>query len=43
MLIILIALQPEIHKVNICLDGNLIVGDGGVGDADLRRVAEIRL
>mgnify|MGYP006999335168 CR=1 FL=1 len=43
MLIIQIALQPEIHKVDICLDGNLIVGDGGVGDADLRRVAEIRL
>ena len=43
MLIIQIALQPVIHKVDVHLNGNLIVGDGGVGDADLRRVAEIRL
>ena len=43
MLIIQITLQPVIHKVDIHLNGNLIVGDGGVGDADLRRVAEIRL
>ena len=43
MLIIQIALQPEVHKVDIHLKGNLIVGDSGVGDADLRRVAEIRL
>lgn len=43
MLVVQIALQPEIHKVDVHLKGNLIVGDGGVGDADLRRVAEIRL
>jgi len=43
MLIIQIALQPIIHKVNVHLNGNLIVCDSGVGDADLRRVAEIRL
>jgi len=43
MLIVQIALQPEVHKVDIHLNGNLIVGDSGVGDADLRRVAEIRL
>ena len=43
MLIVQIAFQPVIHKVDIHLNGNLIVGDGGVGDADLRRVAEIRL
>ena len=43
MLIIQIALQPEIHKVDICLDVNLIVGDGGVSDANLGGVAEIRL
>ena len=43
MLVIQIALQPVIHKVNVHLNGNLIVCDGGVGDADLRRVAEIRL
>ena len=43
MLVIQIALQPEIHKVDIYLDGNLIVGDGGVSDTDLRRVAEICL
>ena len=43
MLIIQIALQSIIHKVNVHLNGNLIVCDGGVGDTDLRRVAEIRL
>ena len=43
MLIVQIAFQPEVHKVNIYLNGNLIVGDGGVGDANLRGVAEIRL
>ena len=43
MLVIQIALQPEVHKVDIHLNGNLIVGDGGVGDADLGGVAEIRL
>jgi len=43
MLIVQIAFQPVIHKVNVHLNGNLIVGDSGVGDADLRRVAEIRL
>ena len=43
MRVIQIALQPVIHKVDIHLNGNLIVGDGGVSDADLRRVAEIRL
>ena len=43
MLIVQIALQPVIHKVNVHLNGNLVIGDGGVGDADLRRVAEIRL
>jgi len=43
MLIVQIAFQPEVHKVDIHLNGNLIVGDSGVGDADLRRVAEIRL
>jgi len=43
MLVIQIAFQPEIHKVDIHLNGNLIVGDGGVGDADLLRIAEIRL
>ena len=43
MLIVQIAFQPVIHKVDVHLNGNLIVGDGGVGDADFRRVAEIRL
>ena len=43
MLVIQIALQSVIHKVDIHLNGNLIVGDGGVGDTDFRRVAEIRL
>ena len=43
MLIIQIALQPVIHKVNVHLNGNLIVGDGGVSDANLGGVAEIRL
>ena len=43
MLVVQIALQPEIHKVDVHLKGNLIVGDGGVGDADLGRVAEICL
>ena len=43
MLIVQIAFQPEVHKVDIHLNGNLIVGDGGVGDADLLRIAEIRL
>ena len=43
MLIVQIAFQPVIHKVDVHLNGNLIVGDGGVGDTDLRRVAEIRL
>ena len=43
MLIVQIAFQPVIHKVDIHLNGNLIIGDSGVGDADLRRVAEIRL
>ena len=43
MLVIQIALQPVIHKVDVHLKGNLIIGDGGVGDADFRRVAEIRL
>ena len=43
MLIVQIALQPVIHKVDVHLKGNLIIGDGGVGDADFRRVAEIRL
>ena len=42
MRVVQIALQSVIHKVNIHLNGNLIVGDGGIGDADLRRVAEIR-
>ena len=43
MLVVQIALQPVIHKVDVHLNGNLIIGDGGVSDADLRRVAEIRL
>ena len=43
MLVIQIALQPVIHKVDVRLNGNLIVGDGGVGDADLGGIAEIRL
>jgi hypothetical protein len=43
MLIIQIAFQPEVLKVDVHLNGNLIVGDGGVGNADLGRVAEIRL
>ena len=43
MLIVQIALQPVIHKVDVHLKGNLIIGDGGVGDADLGGVAEIRL
>ena len=43
MLIVQIALQPVIHKVNVHLNGNLIVGDGGVSDANLGGVAEIRL
>ena len=36
-----IPLQPEIHKIDIHLYGNFIVGDGRVGNADFRRVAEI--
>jgi len=43
MLIVQIAFQPEVHKVDIHLNGNLIVGDSGVGDANLGGVAEIRL
>ena len=43
MRVVQIAFQPEVHKVDIHLNGNLIVGDSGVGDTDLRRVAEIRL
>lgn len=43
MLIVQIAFQPIIHKVDVHLKGNLIVGDGGIGDADLHRVAEIHL
>ena len=43
MLVIQIALQPIIHKVNVHLNGDLVIGDGGVSDANLRRVAEIRL
>ena len=43
MLVVQIAFQSVIHKVDIHLNGNLIVGDGGVGDTDFRRVAEIRL
>ena len=43
MLVIQIALQPVIHKVNVHLKGNLIVGDSSVSDTDFRRVAEIRL
>lgn len=43
MRVIQIALQSVIHKVDVHLNGNLIVGNGGVSDADLRRVAEIRL
>ena len=43
MLAVQIALQPEIHKVDVHLNGNLIVGDSGVGDADLGGVTEIRL
>ena len=43
MLIIQIALQSIIHKVNVHLNGDLVIGDGGVSNADLRRVAEIRL
>ena len=43
MLVVQIAFQPVIHKVDVHLNGDLIVGDGSVSDADLRRVAEIRL
>ena len=43
MRVIQIALQPVIHKVDIHLNGNLVVGDGGVGDANLGGIAEIRL
>ena len=43
MLIVQIALQSVIHKVDVHLNGNLIVGDSGVGDADLGGVTEIRL
>ena len=43
MLIVQIAFQPVIHKVDIHLKGNLIVGDSSVSDTDFRRVAEIRL
>ena len=43
MLVIQIAFQAVIHKVDIYLNGNLIVGDGGIGHADLREVAEIRI
>ena len=43
MLIIQIALQPIIHKVNVHLNGDLVIGDGGVSNANLRWVAKIRL
>ena len=43
MLIVQIAFQPVIHKVDIHLNGNLIVGDGGIGDSNFGNVAEIRL
>ena len=41
MFTVQIPLQPEFHKVDIHLNGNLIVGDGRVGNADFRWVAEI--
>ena len=43
MLIVQIALQSIIRKVNVHLNGDLVIGDGGVSNANLRRVAEIRL
>ena len=43
MLVVQIALQSVIHKVEVHLNGNLIVGDGGISDANLGGVAEIRL
>ena len=43
MLIIQIALQSIIHKVNVHLNGDLVIGDGGVSNANLRWVAKIRL
>ena len=43
MLIVQIAFQPEVHKVDIHLNGNLIVGDSSVSDADFCRIAEICL
>ena len=43
MRVVQIAFQPEVHKVDIHLNGNLIVGDSSVSDTDFRRVAEIRL
>ena len=43
MRVVQIAFQPEVHKVDIHLNGDLVIGDGGVSDANLRRVAEIRL
>ena len=43
MFAIQIPFQAIIHKVDIHLYGNLIVGDGGIGYADLREVAEIRV
>ena len=41
MFIIQIPLQPVIHKVDVHLNGNLIIGDGGIGDTNLCHVAEI--
>ena len=35
MLVIQITFQAEIHKVDVHLNGDLIVGDSGVGHADL--------
>jgi len=42
MLTIQIPFQPEIYEVDVHLNRNLIVGDGGVSNTDLRWVAEIR-
>ena len=43
MLIVQIALQSIIRKVNVHLNGDLVIGDGGVSNANLRWVAKIRL
>ena len=41
MFVVQITLQPEIYKVDVYLNRDLIVGDSGVGNTDFCGVAEI--